>query len=114
MLKVNLTTLAYNAARARQRLTRQETKLKKLTTQLIDRVGTGGQTITTNLGLVVVTAETQDRIDRGFLIVFNEDAFLNLEPDKQAELVKLGIIKTEKKVIKGQTPKVQFRLTEKM
>ena len=110
MTKINLPTLARNIAQAKQRKDKIEAKYSRLTSQLVARVGTGGQTITTPLGLVIVTEQTQDRVDKGFVIRFDEDAFLNLEPMKQAELVKLGIIKTEKKIIMGQAPKVQVRL----
>lgn len=112
-MKINLLTLARNAAQAKQRLNRQETKLNRLTTQLIGRVGTGGQSFSTNLGMVVVTQETEDRIAPGFILEFDEEKFLELSPHKQAEFTKLGAVRVVRKVIKGQEPKVQFRLTEK-
>jgi len=113
MSKVNLPTLAYNAARAKQRLNRQEIKLNKLTRQLIDRVGTGGQSFSTNLGMIVVTSQTEDRFDTGFILSFDEAKFYQLTPEKQAEITNLGIVHVNRKLIKGQEPKVQFRLTEK-
>lgn len=112
MSKINLPTLAYNAARAKARLERQTDKLRKLTDQLIARVGTGGQTIQTNLGQVIITEETVDRPGQGFFVLFNEEKFLALEPKLQLQLTELGVVHTQKRVIRGQAPKVQFRLVK--
>ena len=110
MSKLNLRTLAANAARCKAKLLRQQDRLNELTTQLVDRVGTGGQTIQTTLGQVVVTAETVDRNGNGFVVLFDQEKFHELDPKLQMQLQQAGVVKTQKVVIKGQAPKVQFRL----
>lgn len=110
MSKLNLSTLASNAARAKQRLIRQEKRVKKLTDQLIARVGTGGQTIQTSLGQVVVTEQTYDRNGPGFNMMFNQEAFHKLDPKVQLLLAKEGVVVTQKQIIRGTAPRVQFRL----
>lgn len=110
MSKINLPTLAHNAARAKQRLIDQEAKVRRLCDQLIERVGTGGKTIKTPLGLVVVTEQTFTRNGTGYTLSFNEEAFMSLDPKLQLELTQKGVVVTQKKVIHGVDPKVQFRL----
>jgi hypothetical protein len=111
--KLNLTTLAANAARAKQRLNRQEKKLRGLCDQIIARVGTGGQTIQTTLGQVIVTAETVDRNIPGFIYVFNPDNFEKLTNAMKLHMAEAGVVVAQKRVVHGCSPKVQFRLVEK-
>jgi hypothetical protein len=112
MKKLNLSTLVRNAARAKRRLLIQEARVKTLAEQIISRVGTGGQTFNTELGQVIVTAETIDRNGPGFNIIFNRDKFLELDPKLQLELTKAGVVETQKQIIRGCAPRVQFRLVE--
>lgn len=114
MSKINLLTLAANAARAKLRLSRQEAKLKRLTDQLINRVGTGGQTLQTSLGQVIVTAQTFDRDTANYAIIFDREAFDKLSPRRKQLLVEEGVVRMEKINIRGTDPKVQFRLVEKL
>ncbi len=106
----NLRTLAANAARSKAKLIRQQDILQGLTTELIKRIGTGGQTIQTTLGQVIVSAETQSRAGEGYLINFDADKFMELSPALQLELTQAGVVKTTKKQIAGQSPRVSFRL----
>lgn len=112
MRKINKKTLARNAAAAKAALIRQEEKLKKLTTQLIDVVGTGGETIETSLGQVVVSAQTFDRASGITYIQFDQAVYDNLKPQEQAYLISLGVVKGVPGQIKGQAPRVSFRLNK--
>jgi hypothetical protein len=108
--KVNLPTLAANAARAKASLERQQLKVRKLCDEIIARVGTGGQTIQTALGQVIVSAETETRPGSGFNITFDKDKFLELSPGLQLQLTEAGVVHTTRQVIQGQGPRVSFRL----
>lgn len=110
MSKINLKTLAANAARAKQALTRQQEKLTKLTAQIIERVGTGGQTIQTSLGQVIVTSQTFDRLGDGYNILFDPDKFNALPAAMKVQLEKSGVVTMKRRTIAGQAPRVQFRL----
>lgn len=114
MSKINLSTLAANASRAKQRLDRQQEKLKRLTDQIIDRVGTGGRTIITSLGQVIVSQQTFDRAGDGYFLQFNEDTFRNLPQAIRHQIMSHGVVSLQPKMIRGQGPRVQFRFnTEK-
>lgn len=108
--KLNLMTLAANAARAKQALARQTEKVQGLNKQLIERVGQQGLTIKTYVGQVVVTSRTFDRTTDKTMLVFNPDAFNVLDADTQNKLIKAGVVRQEVVRIQGQDPKVQYRL----
>lgn len=109
MSKLNLRTLAANFARAKTKLTKQEMRVTELAQQLVHRVGTGGATFATSLGVVSVTQETADRTIPGFNLVFSEEKFLKLDPKEQLRLQQLGVVHPVKKMVRGQRPRVQFR-----
>jgi hypothetical protein len=107
MPKITLRTLALNAIRAKKTVQTQQAKLQKLNDELVSRAE--GSTFHTELGLVIVTETTFDRPGQGFINVFDEDAFMALDPKKQLEIVELGVVKPQKKMIAGQAPRVQYR-----
>jgi hypothetical protein len=113
MTRLNLSTLASNAARAKQRLIRQEARVRKLCDQLIERVGTGGETISTTLGQVIVTEQTFDRPGKGYTLIFNQEKFHELDPGLQMQLTNAGVVHPQKQMIRGCNPRVQFRLKDK-
>lgn len=81
-----------------------------LTDELIGRVGTGGETIQTDLGQVIISAETETRPSGLSVVQFDKAIFDILNQEKQAELIKLGIVKMVPTQIQGQAPRVSFRL----
>lgn len=113
MAKLNLSTLASNAARARASLTRQQDKVQKLGVQLIERVGTGGQTIQTSLGQVIVSSQTFDRPGTAFNLKFSSDNYEKLPEALKLQLQSLGVVSLERQTISGRAPTVSYRLLEK-
>lgn len=113
MAKINLQTLAANAARARASLTRQQAKVTKLGQQLIERVGTGGQTIQTSLGQVIVSAQTFDRPGTAFNLKFDSARYEMLPDTLKLQLQAAGVVLLERQTISGRAPTVSYRLLEK-
>ena len=71
---------------------------------------TPGEKYTTNDGSTVsISKQTEDRPD-GSKTVFNEAKYAELAPDIRATLEKLGVVKLEPKIIKGQAPRVTVKL----
>lgn len=85
-------------------------ELKEMTDMLVDLVGEEGETFTTTMGAVQVTQKTDDRTTNDIVTSFDVERFLALDIKTQNKIRGLGVVKQERKVVKGQAPKVVVRL----
>lgn len=69
-----------------------------------------GQSCKTKDGSTVKVSKTTNDRSGPTQIVFNEKAFLDLNPEIRAQLEKLGVVTMEPRIIKGQAPKVTVTL----
>lgn len=113
MSKTNIkttTVLADNIARTKKEIERLTALLKVDTDHLVSIVGDEGETFSTDLGQVQVTQKTEDRTTNDIVTSFDVERFLALDLKTQNKIRGLGVVKQDRKVIRGQQPKVVVRL----
>lgn len=102
--------LAQNIATTKSEIENKTVTLKSLTDSLIKEVGEDGETFPTELGDVQVTQQTYDRLGSDLVVSFNMDKYHSLDTRTKNRLEALGLVTVERKMIKGQAPKVVVRL----
>lgn len=110
MRNKKMTGLADAIAEAKLELETIALEIKSMTEELVGMVGDEGQTFTTDLGQVQVTSLTQDRTTNDIVTSFDVERFLALDIKTQNKIRGLGVVKQDRKVVKGQNPKVVVRL----
>ncbi len=102
--------LAKKIAATKKALEKNSATLSELNAQLVELVGEEGETFTTNLGQVQVTQKTADRTTNEIATTFDVEKFLALDIKTQTKMRSWGVVKQDRKVVKGQAPKVVVRL----
>ncbi|MAD95763.1 MAG: hypothetical protein CMB99_00310 [Flavobacteriaceae bacterium] len=83
--------------------------LKRLKAELVEVVGTEGDTIETTLATITVTRQTEDRNTGQVTYGLDTTTFLAQDARVRANLVKQGIVTETEKVTKGQAPTVKVK-----
>ena len=100
-------TLATQGARLKKTI---EDKIVLLTAINEKLVAFAGQTFTTTLGTVQVTQQTEDRVTDDYVLVFDKDRYDGLDKASKDRILASGVVRLERKSIKGTAPKVVYRL----
>jgi len=110
MRNKKMTGLADAIAEAKLELETIALEIKSMTEELVGMVGDEGQTFSTDLGQVQVTQRTEDRTTSDIITSFDVERFLALDVKTQSKIRGWGVVKQDRKVVKGQAPKVVVRL----
>lgn len=104
------TELAKKIAATKKLIDKNVAALATLNAELVALVGDEGETFSTNLGQVQVTQRTDDRTTNEIATTFDVEKFLSLDIKTQTKIRGWGVVKQDRKQIKGQAPKVVVRL----